>query len=222
VTTPHLVKMLFALAIVPTGCSEAGARAKSPEAPSSRAAIAGSDSVVFAGGCFWGVQAVFQHVKGVQRAISGYAGGTRGTAVYETVSSGRTGHAESVKVVFDPAQVSYGELLTVFFTVVHDPTQLNAQGPDVGPQYRSAIFFRTDAQRSAALAYVGQLDSAHTYRRRIVTEVVPLQGFFAAEEYHQDYFTKHPDEPYIVYNDAPKVAHLQRRFPALYTTYAPH
>ena len=194
---------------------------KSPEAPATRAALAGSDSVVFAGGCFWGVQAVFQHVKGVQRAVSGYAGGTNGTADYETVSSGRTGHAESVQVVFDPAQVSYGELLTVFFTVVHDPTQLNAQGPDVGPQYRSAIFYRTDAQRAAAREYVGQLDSAHTYRRKIVTQLVPLAGFFAAEDYHQDYFTKHPDEPYIVYNDAPKVAHLQRRFPALYVAYPP-
>ena len=220
-TWARVGRLMLALAVASAGCSEARARVQPPEAPSARAAVAGSDSVVFAGGCFWGVQAVFQHVKGVQRAVSGYAGGTSVTADYETVSSGRTGHAESVKVVFDPAQVSYGELLPVFFTVAHDPTQLDAQGPDVGSQYRSAVFYRTDAQRAAALAYVTQLDSAHTYRRPIVTQLAPLQAFYAAEDYHQDYFTKHPDEPYIVYNDAPKVAHLQRRFPALYVPYVP-
>jgi peptide-methionine (S)-S-oxide reductase len=219
VTATRLAVALLASALA--GCAEAGARATPPEAPAVRAAVPGSDSVVFAGGCFWGVQAVFQRVKGVRRAVSGYAGGTRATADYETVSSGQTGHAESVQVVFDPSVVSFGELLTVFFAVVHDPTQRDRQGPDVGPQYRSAIFVRTDDQRLAAASYVRQLDSAHTYGRPIVTQVARLNGFWAAEEYHQDYFTRHPDEPYIVYNDAPKVAHLQRRFPALYVAYTP-
>ena len=211
--------MVLSFAAFAAACSEADARVKVPEAPVSRAAV-GADSVVFAGGCFWGVQAVFQRVRGVRRAVSGYAGGQAATASYETVSSGPTGHAESVKVVFDPSVVSFGELLTVFFTVVHDPTQLNAQGPDVGPQYRSAIFYLTDEQRVSTVGYVKRLDSAGVYRRPIVTEVVPLRGFYDAEDYHQDYFTKHPNEPYIAYNDAPKVAALERRFPNLYLAYA--
>ncbi len=212
---------LLAVSAVISGCSDSGARAHFPEPSSPRARASGSDSVVFAGGCFWGVQAVFRRVKGVERAVSGYAGGTALSANYETVSSGVTGHAESVKVVFDPSKVSFGNLLAVFFIVAHDPTQLNAQGPDEGPQYRSAIFHRNDAQRAATVAYIRQLDSAHAFRRPIVTQVVSFDGFYAAEEYHQDYFEKHPDEPYIVYNDAPKVNHLRRRFPALYAARRP-
>jgi peptide-methionine (S)-S-oxide reductase len=174
------------------------------------------ETVVLAGGCFWGVQAVFQRVKGVTRAVSGYAGGSATSAHYELVSRGTTGHAESVQVSFDPAQVSYSQILQVFFTVAHDPTQLNRQGPDVGSQYRSAIFYATAAQKSAAEAYIGQLTASKTFRRAIVTQVVPLAGFYAAEAYHQDYFNHHPDEPYIVYNDWPKIDALRAQFPALY------
>jgi peptide-methionine (S)-S-oxide reductase len=149
-------------------------------------------------------------------ATSGYAGGDSKTAVYEVVGTGATGHAESVRVIYDPAQISYGELLRVFFSVVHDPTQLNRQGPDVGPQYRSAIFYSNDAQRQAATAYIAQLTAAKTYPRKIVTQVVPLKGFYAAEEYHQDFMARHPEHPYIVYHDIPKVAHLKEMFPQYY------
>jgi len=188
--------------------------AATPRAP--RAAPQ-TETAVFAGGCFWGIQAVFQHVRGVQSAISGYAGGEKKTADYETVSEGASGHAESVRVTFDPSVVSYAKLLEVFFSVAHDPTQKNRQGPDVGTQYRSAIFFTSDAQRAAATAYIHHLDSLHVYARPIVTEVTPLKGFYEAEAYHQDYARKHPDEPYIVYNDAPKVVNLKKQFAAIYT-----
>ncbi len=171
---------------------------------------------VFSGGCFWGVQAVFEHVKGVIRAESGYTGGEATTADYGTVSGGNTGHAESVRVVFDPAQVSYGQLLAVFFTVVHDPTQLNRQGPDRGTQYRSAIWYTTAAQRQAAEQYIGRLEKSGTVGKPIVTTVKPLDGFYPAEAYHQDYYVRHPDAPYIVYNDVPKVQALQQQFPALW------
>ncbi len=174
-------------------------------------------TAVLAGGCFWGVQAVFQHMNGVQRAVSGYAGGDRATAEYEIVSSGRTGHAESVQVTFDPSVVSYGEILRVFFSVVHDPTQLNRQGPDSGPQYRSAIFYADDQQQEIATAYIAQLEKAGKFDRPIVTRVDPLQGFYAAENYHQDYLVKHPNDPYIVFNDAPKVRNFQRLLPGLYS-----
>ena len=174
------------------------------------------ETIVLAGGCFWGVQGVFQRVKGVTRAVSGYAGGAAATAHYDLVSSGTTGHAESVQVSFDPARVSYSQILQVFFTVAHDPTQLNRQGPDVGSQYRSAIFYSTAAQKSAAEASIGQLTAAKAFRRAIVTQVVPLGGFYAAEPYHQDYLTRHPNEPYIVYNDWPKIEALRAQFPALY------
>lgn len=184
--------------------------------PESPRAAPRTETVVFAGGCFWGVQAVFQHVRGVQSAISGYAGGERKTADYETVSDGMSGHAESVRVTYDPAVVSYEKLLEVFFTVVHDPTQKDRQGPDVGTQYRSVIFYATEAQHAEAMAYIKRLDAAHTYRRPVVTELTPLKGFYEAEAYHQDYATKHPDDPYIVYNDAPKVAALKRRFATIY------
>ena len=176
----------------------------------------GEETVVFAGGCFWGVQAVFQRVRGVTKAVSGYAGGSAGTARYELVSRGTTGHAESVEVTWDPARVSYAQLLQVFFTVAHDPTELNRQGPDVGTQYRSAIFFTAPAQKTGAQAYIDQLAAAKKFPRAIVTQVVPLAGFYRAEDYHQDYFNRHPDEPYIVYNDWPKVDSLRKAFPSLY------
>ena len=174
------------------------------------------DTAVFAGGCFWGIEAVFEHIKGVQSAVSGYTGGTTVAPSYEDVSSGSTGHAESVRVVFDPSVVSYGQLLQVFFSVAHDPTELNYQGPDHGTQYRSAIFYRTRAQQAAAQAYVRQLTAAKTFSKPIVTQVVPLPAFYPAEDYHQDYMVHHPTQPYIVYNDAPKVEHLKEQFPQLY------
>jgi peptide-methionine (S)-S-oxide reductase len=171
---------------------------------------------VFSGGCFWGVQAVFQHVKGVRSAVSGYAGGQADDAEYEVVSSGTTGHAESVKVVFDPAQISYGQLLMVFFSVAHDPTQLNRQGPDRGTQYRSAIFTTSADQKRVAESYIAQLDAAKAFDAPIVTRVAPLSAFYPAEAYHQDYATLHPNNPYIVFNDAPKLVQLQVRFADLY------
>ena len=173
-------------------------------------------TAVLAGGCFWGVQAVFQHLNGVQQAISGYAGGDRSTAQYEVVSSGQTGHAESVKVTFDPNVVSYGQILQVFFSVVHDPTQLNRQGPDSGTQYRSAIFYADDQQQEIATAYIAQLDKAGMFGKPIVTRVDKLKGFYAAEGYHQDYLLKHPNQPYIVFNDQPKVRNFERTLPALW------
>lgn len=176
----------------------------------------GQQTAVFAGGCFWGVEAVFEHVKGVTSAISGYSGGKAHTANYETVSTGTTGHAESVKVTFDPSQVSYGQLLKVYFSVAHDPTQLNRQSPDVGTQYRSEIFTTNAAQQQVANAYIAQLTAAKVFADPIVTRVEPLQHFFPAEDYHQNYLEMHPHEPYIVYNDAPKLVHLKAMFPALY------
>src|SRR5215469_10343301 len=173
-------------------------------------------TAVVAGGCFWGVQAVFQHVKGVQRVTSGYSGGSSSTAEYEVVSTGSTGHAESVQITFDPTRVSFGQLLKVFFSVAHDPTQLNRQGPDTGTQYRSVIFYSDPDQQRIAQAYIDQLNQARAFPVPIVTQVVPLTAFYAAEEYHQDYVTQHPDQPYIVINDLPKVANLRKEFPNLY------
>ena len=178
--------------------------------------VAAPQTVVLAGGCFWGVQAVFQHVKGVSQALSGYAGGSRDTAQYEAVSTGLTGHAESVAVTFDPAVVSFGTILRVFFSVAHNPTEKDRQGPDVGPQYRSAIFVKDAEQRRIAERYVAQLDKAGTFRRPIVTEINDLHGFYPAEAYHQDYVTTHPNNPYIAYNDLPKLASLKQLFPELY------
>ena len=179
---------------------------------------AGSAVAVFAGGCFWGVQGVFQHVKGVTSAVSGYAGGDKGSAEYETVSLGATGHAESVQVTYDPRQVSYGQLLQVFFSVAHDPTQLNRQGPDTGTQYRSAIFPTSDEQAIVAKAYIAQLDTAHAFQSAIVTRIEPGRTFYPAEDYHQDFLTRHPSYPYIVINDLHKVDDLKRLFPDLYRT----
>lgn len=175
------------------------------------------DTAVFAGGCFWGVEAVFEHVKGVRDVVSGYAGGRSASPSYEEVGSGETGHAESVRVVYDPAIVSYATLMRVFFSVAHDATQLNRQGPDVGTQYRSAIFFRNEAQKKEAEAYIAQLTKARFYRAPIVTEVAPLDRFHPAEEYHQDYMARHPNDPYIVYHDRPKVENLRKGFPELYS-----
>jgi peptide-methionine (S)-S-oxide reductase len=179
---------------------------------------AGVDTAVFAGGCFWGVEAVFDHLAGVSSAVSGYAGGKLATPTYEEVSTGTTGHAESVMVVYDPGQISYDQLLQVFFTVAHDPTQLDRQGPDVGTQYRSAVFYRSEAQRQAAERYIAKLAAAKVYPGRIVTEVTALNASHPAEDYHQDYLVHHPHQPYIVINDAPKLEELRRRFPDLYRT----
>lgn len=173
-------------------------------------------TAVFAGGCFWGIEAVFEHLKGVKSAVSGYAGGTTASPSYEDVSSGRTGHAEAVQVVYDPSLITYETLLHVFFSVAHDPTQLNRQGPDVGTQYRSAIFYGDSDQKRAAEAYIKQLTEAKAFDRPIVTELTPLRAFYPAEEYHQNYMARHPNSMYIVINDAPKVEHLRRQFPALY------
>ena len=180
------------------------------------AAAAQTQTAVFSCGCFWGVDAEFKHVKGVTRVIFGYSGGESSTAHYEIVSEGTTGHAESVQVTFDPSVVPYSTLLKVFFSVAHDPTELNRQGPDEGTQYRSAIFYGTEEQKRIAEAYIAQLDHAKVFHHKIVTQVVALQGFYPAEGYHQNYATIHPNDPYIVYNDAPKVANLRREFPEMY------
>jgi len=175
-----------------------------------------SETAVFAGGCFWGVQGVFQHVKGVQNAVSGYAGGAADTAQYERVSDGDTGHAESVEVTFDPSQVSYGTLLQIYFSVAHNPTELNRQGPDSGTQYRSAIFSKSSEQQRVAQAYIAQLDAARSFDKPIVTKVESFNGFYPAEEEHQDFLTEHPTYPYIVINDLPKVAQLKQLYPQRY------
>src|SRR5712671_3003851 len=178
----------------------AGAAVPNPAVDATLATAKSEQTAVIAGGCFWGIQAVFQHVKGVISATSGYSGGAAKTAEYEVVSTGETGHAESVKITYDPSQVTYGQLLRVFFSVAHDPTQLNRQGPDEGTQYRSVIFFGSDEQKKIAQAYIAQLDTAKVFSRPIVTQVVPLKAFYPAEAYHQDYATRHPDQPYIVFN----------------------
>ena len=198
------------------GPSLAATAVPAPATDMPLASTPGQQTAVFAGGCFWGVQAVFQHVKGVLSAVSGYSGGSAKTAEYETVSSGRTGHAESVKVLYDPSQVTYGQLLQVFFSVAHDPTELNRQGPDEGSQYRSVVFYTTEEQQKITADYIEQLQSGQLFKHKIVTQVVPLTGFYPAEVYHQNYATLHPDNPYIRFNDAPKVANLRKNFPALY------
>ena len=176
----------------------------------------GKATAVFAGGCFWGVQGVFQHVKGVTSATSGYAGGSVENPYYELVSSGSSGHAESVKVVYDQSQITYGTLLKIFFSVAHDPTQKDRQGPDMGTQYRSAIFYSSEEQQKIAEGYIAQIDMAKVYDRKIETQVAPLAGFYEAEEYHQNYLTRHPDDPYIQFNDLPKIERLKMSYPELY------
>ncbi len=178
----------------------------------------GMQTAVFAGGCFWGLEAVFEHIKGVSDVTSGYSGGDAKTADYEAVSSGTTKHAESVKIIYDPSKVSYGQLLKVFFAVAHDPTELNRQGPDTGTQYRSAIFYNNDEQKSVAQSYIDELTKAKVFSSPIVTELVPLTEFYKAEDYHQNYLDQHPNQPYIVVNDKPKVENLKKQFPELYVS----
>jgi peptide-methionine (S)-S-oxide reductase len=223
-----LLNILAALAVIPVALVLFGARLTSGAsrpldqpvvAPALDAAAtlgAGEDTAVFAGGCFWGVEAVFEHVKGVKSAVSGYAGGDVANPSYEQVSSGDTGHAESVQVVYDPSQVSYGKLLQIFFSVAHDPTQLNRQGPDHGTQYRSAIFYRNAQQQQVADSYIKQLTAAKTFPRPIVTQVARLRAFYPAEAYHQDYLVHHPNQLYIVINDKPKVEALKKQFSDIY------
>ena len=187
-----------------------------PPAMDNPKAAGSLQTAVLAGGCFWGVQGAFEHVRGVRKVLSGYAGGDKATAHYQVVGSGRTGHAESVQITFDPAEVSYGELLRIFFSVIHDPTQLNRQGPDSGTQYRSAIFYGDESQKKLAETYIGQLNSAKAFRKPIVTSVDPLKGFYSAEDYHQDFLIHNPTYPYIVYNDLPKIENLKRVFPEYY------
>jgi peptide-methionine (S)-S-oxide reductase len=202
------------------GCHAAAAPAvgaiPNPAIDAPLAAAKGERTAVVAGGCFWGIQAVFQHVKGVISVTSGYSGGSADTAHYEMVSEGNTGHAESVRITYDPSQISYGQLLKVFFAVAHDPTELNRQGPDTGSQYRSAIFYADEEQKRIAQAYVEQLNKARVFPRTIVTQVVALKAFYAAEAYHQDYAMNHPDEPYIAINDLPKVENLRKQLSELY------
>ena len=214
---PRRPSLLLALGflVLAQACGATALPAPTTDIPAT--AAKGPQTAVFAGGCFWGVEAVFRHVKGVSSAVSGYAGGSAKTADYMLVSTGATGHAEAVQVTYDPAVVSYGKLLEVFFSVAHDPTQLNRQGPDHGTQYRSAIFTTGEDQKRVALAYIAQLDQAKAFPRKVVTEVVPLPAFYPAEAYHQNYVALNPTQPYIVYNDLPKVANLKEQFPALYT-----
>ena len=187
-----------------------------PESDSPLAATSSHETAVLAGGCFWGVQAVFEHLRGVLSVTSGYSGGSVKSPSYETVSMGVTGHAESVSIVYDPSKISYGQLLMIFFSVAHDPTQWNRQGPDTGSQYRSAIFYTSPEQKRIAEAYIAQLDAAKVYSRRIVTKVEAYQAFYPAENYHQDYLKNNPTNPYIVYNDLPKLENLKKEFPGLY------
>jgi len=209
--------VVFAASI---GCNAA---AKTPiPAPTSDATLAqssGKQAAVFAGGCFWGTQSVFERVKGVISTTAGYAGGSASTATYDQVTQENTGHAESVKVVFDPSKITYGQLLRIFFSVAHDPTQLNRQGPDVGSSYRSVIFYMNDEQQKISKDYIAQLDAAKVFRKPIVTEVVPLKGFYDAESYHQDYALHNPDNPYIMVCDRPKIADLKQQFPDLFKDY---
>jgi peptide-methionine (S)-S-oxide reductase len=211
-----ILTLTFAGATACSAGDRAGITLPGPVVDAPMATTNTEQNAVVAGGCFWGIQAVFQHVKGVISATSGYAGGSAKSAEYALVSTGETGHAESVKIIYDPSKITYGQLLRVFFSVAHDPTQLNRQGPDEGTQYRSSIFYGTEEQKRIAEAYVAQLDKSKVFERPVVTQVVPLKAFYPAEAYHQDYAALHPSNPYIVYNDAPKVAHLREQFPDLY------
>jgi peptide-methionine (S)-S-oxide reductase len=220
-----LVQSLLAIALAAAfagGCTVNAATSAPIPPPSTDATLTktgGKQTAVFAGGCFWGTQAVFERVKGVLKTTTGYAGGSASTATYDQVTTETTGHAESVQVVYDPSKITYGELLRIFFSVAHDPTQLNRQGPDVGTSYRSAIFYANDDQKRLANAYIQQLDAAHVFPRSIVTQVVPLKGFYRAEDYHQDYALHNPDNPYILVCDRPKIAALRQQFPDLFVDY---
>jgi peptide-methionine (S)-S-oxide reductase len=203
-----LAFLTAAMAVAQSSFPDAAVDMPAPDSP-------GKQSIVLAGGCFWGIEGLFERVKGVTKATSGFAGGEKSTAHYERVSEGNTGHAESVRVEFDPSKITLGQLLKVFFSVGHDPTQLNRQGPDTGTQYRSAIFYTNDDQKRVAEAYIKQLNDAHVFSRPIVTQVVPLKGFYQAEAYHQRYLDNNMTNPYIVYNDLPKLAALKKQYPQL-------
>ena len=214
--------LMFALAVSLTGCTVKAASSTPIPPPSTDVSLAkksGKQTAVFAGGCFWGTQAVFERVKGVLKTATGYSGGSASTATYAQVTTETTGHAESVQVVYDPSKITYGQLLRIFFSVAHDPTELNRQGPDVGTSYRSAIFYANDEQKRLATAYIQQLDQAHIFPSPIVTQVVPLKGFYRAEDYHQDYALHNPDNPYILVCDRPKIAALKQQFPDLFVDY---
>ncbi|RCS30011.1 peptide-methionine (S)-S-oxide reductase [Rhodanobacter denitrificans] len=218
-STLHVMPLVALLMLGVSACQPVSAASGALPAPTldaPKTAAHGEQVAVLAGGCFWGVEAVFEHVRGVRKVVAGYSGGNADTAHYDEVGAGDTGHAESVQVHFDPAEVSYGTLLQVFFSVALDPTERNRQGPDVGNQYRSVIFYADPGQQRIAGAYLAQLAAAKAFPAPIVTQLVPLQAFYPAEAYHQHYFQLHPNNPYIVYNDAPKVAQLKRLFPALY------
>ena len=214
--TRHLAALSALISL--TACAAAASNAPLPDPTYDEAkpTTHSTETAVLAGGCFWGMQSVFEHVRGVRQVLAGYSGGDAGTAQYEVVSEGNTGHAESVKIAFDPAVVSYGQLLKIYFAVAHDPTTLNRQGPDAGTQYRSEIFFASPEQKKIAESYIAQLNAAKVFDNSIVTQLAPMKGFYAAEDYHQDYARKHPNDMYIVVNDAPKVAQLKRVFPAMY------
>ncbi|HEX4582982.1 MAG TPA: peptide-methionine (S)-S-oxide reductase MsrA [Acidobacteriaceae bacterium] len=220
-----LVQSLLAITLAAAftgGCTVNAATRTPIPPPNTDAALgktSGKQTAVFAGGCFWGTQAVFERVKGVLKTTTGYAGGSASTATYDQVTTETTGHAESVEVVFDPSKITYGELLRIFFSVAHDPTQLNRQGPDVGTSYRSAIFYANDEQKRLATSYIQQLDAAHVFPRPIATQVVPLKGFYRAEDYHQDYALQNPDNPYILVCDRPKISALKQQFPDLFVDY---
>jgi peptide-methionine (S)-S-oxide reductase len=213
----NFVRLLFLFPLLgDVACSPVHGQIPSFAGESQSLTAKGERTAVLAGGCFWGVDAVFKHVKGVTSVVSGYSGGSAATAEYETVSTGRTGHAESVKITYDPSQVRYSDLLRIFFSVATDPTQLNRQGPDTGTQYRSVIFYANEDQKQIALAYIDQLNKARVFSAPIVSQIVPLKAFYPAEEYHQDFLERHPDHPYIVFNDLPKLRELQSQFPGLY------
>ncbi len=216
----HFTRLALVLVFAFSGCAEAQMQGPIP-APQTDEALAhtsGKQTAVFAGGCFWGTQAMFERVKGVIATTAGYSGGSAASATYDQVTTETTGHAESVKVVFDPSKISYGKLLQIFFSV-HDPTQLNRQGPDVGTSYRSAIFYTSDEQRNISTAYIAQLNAAHVFQKPIVTQVTPMKGFYDAESYHQDYALHNPDNPYIMVCDRPKIATLRKEFPELFQEY---
>jgi len=210
----HL-RLLVSAALLSCSTFAANSAFPEPAVDVQTPSVKGTQTAVLAGGCFWGVEAVYERIKGVKKVVSGFSGGQKSTAHYETVSTGSTGHAESVEITFDPTQISYGKLLMIYFSVAHDPTQLNRQGPDRGTQYRSAIFYTDDEQKRVAEAYVKQLDAAHVFSRPIVTQIVPLQAFYPAEAYHQHYLQNNLDNPYIVYNDLPKLAALKKQYPEL-------
>jgi peptide-methionine (S)-S-oxide reductase len=218
--TRLFLSFAFAFSILAYGASAApGLPIPPPKVDAPLAAAAGRETAVFAGGCFWGTQAVFERVKGVIKTTAGYAGGSATTATYNQVITETTGHAESVEVVYDPSRITYGQLLRIFFSVAHDPTELNRQGPDVGTSYRSAIFYTDDEQKGVAAAYIAQLDAAKVFPRRIVTEVTPLKGFYRGEDYHQDYALKNPNSSYIQICDLPKISALKQQFPELFVDY---